>query len=430
MGFRPRVRAPSGASASAPYDLTDRQAQRYLLRRWTCASPPRTRPSATRSAPSSRTACATTSPSCGAGADRATTTACSTSAWPGSATSAPTGGPAWPGPRSTAAGACRCTSRSSTSRSTPGPAPRAGSATSARRSSARPSSPSAPTRSGSASCPGSSPAPSSGARGTASRARDPTSPTCRPAPSGSTGEWSIDGQKVWTSQAHWADWCFVLARTNREARQAQGHLVPAGADAPGRRRDPAHPPDHRRLRVQRGVLRRRPGRRPPTSSARSTAAGGWRWARSRSSAARPRSASNLMFLNELDEVIAAARANGAHPRRDDPPAPGRLLARPAPHAPERACGIMSSTHDAPPRGHGHEAVLGHLAPATSGSWPWTCSAPRPWCAPARWPTGPPTSAACSASSCSAAATPSTPAPTRSSATSSASAPSASRRKPA
>ena len=83
----------------------------------------------------------------------------------------------------------------------------------------------------------------------------------------------------------------LRARPHRPGRpQAQGHLVPAGADAAGRRRDPPDPPAHRRLRVQRGVLHRGAHRRPTTSSATSTAAGAWPWARSPSSGARPRSA--------------------------------------------------------------------------------------------------------------------------------------------
>ena len=35
------------------------------------------------------------------------------------------------------------------------------------------------------------------------------------------GDWIIDGQKIWTSHAHLADWCFVLARTDpAESRHA------------------------------------------------------------------------------------------------------------------------------------------------------------------------------------------------------------------
>ncbi len=34
--------------------------------------------------------------------------------------------------------------------------------------------------------------------------------------------WVINGQKVWTSLAQWADWCFVLARTDREQVRHRG----------------------------------------------------------------------------------------------------------------------------------------------------------------------------------------------------------------
>ncbi len=47
-------------------------------------------------------------------------------------------------------------------------------------------------------------------------------------------EWVIDGQKVWTSLAHWSQWCFVLARTDRDAPRHKGIsylLVPM--DQPG-----------------------------------------------------------------------------------------------------------------------------------------------------------------------------------------------------
>jgi len=37
-----------------------------------------------------------------------------------------------------------------------------------------------------------------------------------------TGEWHLDGQKVWTSLAQFAGWCFVLARTDAAAERHRG----------------------------------------------------------------------------------------------------------------------------------------------------------------------------------------------------------------
>jgi alkylation response protein AidB-like acyl-CoA dehydrogenase len=45
------------------------------------------------------------------------------------------------------------------------------------------------------------------------------------------GEWHLDGQKVWTSLAQFADWCFLIARTDPAAARHRGLsylLVPMG----------------------------------------------------------------------------------------------------------------------------------------------------------------------------------------------------------
>ena len=123
-------------------------------------------------------------------------------------------------------------------------------------------------------------------------------------------EWVINGQKTWTSLAHCADWCFVLCRTNPSAPRHKGLsylLVPMRS--PG---------------IEVRAIEQLTGTsefnevffdnvRTPAENVLGPIDGGWRVAMATLAFERGTSTlgQQLMFENELAEVIDAAKANGA-----------------------------------------------------------------------------------------------------------------------
>ena len=61
-----------------------------------------------------------------------------------------------------------------------------------------------------------------GARAIPSRAPAPISPACAPGRCVSGDHYIVNGQKTWTSFAHWGDWIFCLVRTNPDAKPQEG----------------------------------------------------------------------------------------------------------------------------------------------------------------------------------------------------------------
>jgi alkylation response protein AidB-like acyl-CoA dehydrogenase len=160
------------------------------------------------------------------------------------------------------------------------------------------------------------------------------------------GEWMIDGQKVWTSQAHWADWCFVLARTDRDAPKHKGIsylLVPMRQDGVDIR------PIHQLTGDSEFNEVFFTGARTALDHVVGDVHGGWRVAMGTLAFERGASTlgQNLMFLNEWDEVLAAARRSGriteasVRQRLVDTWIRLRLMRL-------NAMRIMSATHEAPP----------------------------------------------------------------------------------
>ena len=183
------------------------------------------------------------------------------------------------------------------------------------------------------SSPASSPARTSGARATSepNAGSDLGNLGCRAVLDGD--EWVINGQKIWTSAGHLANWIFVLTRTDPDVPEAQGHHVPARArwTSPASRCGPIKMISGD-SRVQRGVLHRRPHARRRTSSARSTAAG--RVAMTLLGYERGEAAATfpLMFRTELDRLRRAGQGAGRGRRPVDPPAAGVVLHQGRDHA--------------------------------------------------------------------------------------------------
>jgi len=127
--------------------------------------------------------------------------------------------------------------------------------------------------------------------------------------------WRITGQKVWTSLAHWSDWVFVLARTDRDAvpkhRGITYFLMPLRQDGV----------EIRPIRQVTGTSEFNEvffdGALALGSDVIGEINGGWKVAMG--TLAFERGASTLgqqmAFRNELDEILKLARANG---RIDDP----------------------------------------------------------------------------------------------------------------
>jgi alkylation response protein AidB-like acyl-CoA dehydrogenase len=135
-----------------------------------------------------------------------------------------------------------------------------------------------------------------------------------------SGSWVVDGQKVWTSLAHVADWCFVLARTEPGSKRHRGLsylLVPMAQEGV----------EVRPIIQLTGTSEFNEvfftGARTDASMVVGEPGGGWRVAMGTLGFERGVSTigQQVGFQRELDALLAVARDNGTY---DDPVIHDRL----------------------------------------------------------------------------------------------------------
>jgi alkylation response protein AidB-like acyl-CoA dehydrogenase len=134
-------------------------------------------------------------------------------------------------------------------------------------------------------------------------------------------EWVITGQKVWTSLAHWADWIFVLCRTDRDAPRHRGisYLL-----CPMRQTGIEIRPIVQITGSSEFNEVFFDGARTPVENIVGEVNGGWRVAMGTLAIERGTMyfGQQIGFERELAEILDAARANGSI---DDPVVRDRLL---------------------------------------------------------------------------------------------------------
>ena len=126
-------------------------------------------------------------------------------------------------------------------------------------------------------------------------------------------EWVITGQKVWTTQAQFADYIFLLGPHRPRSAQARRHLLPPHAHEAAGGRGPAHQQIDGSAEFNEVYF---DGARCPRRERGRRRNNGWKVAMTTLGFERGSSATtgHRRFTEELDAIIDDARRTGPHHR--------------------------------------------------------------------------------------------------------------------